>query len=299
MAHLKCLALENEGVRQIVSAEDVAELEEINIFECEMTRAGEYLLKEVRSSATLSSLIGVVCKDNFLAGVKNVICNIDMGNLLHQYALKNKEVSKIEVAHKERRIHVTYSCKNDLWYEFDLRNRGLPARSLYIPKKNMVISGLKEEIGVKNFGGIYIQSNTELCEYLIKVIGAFQSEDTEENKILLKVFLSYVFDNKVLEVAYKQDVNTSNMFKQLLEQTYRSCMGLLKLTDKYSEAMLEAACKKALSYTASPSYKSIKNILVTGSVKKESEPSDSKTTHKAHGIIRVYTELITVSYIKI
>ena len=31
-------------------------------------------------------------------------------------------------------------------------------------------SGLKEEIGVKNFGGIYIQSNTELCEYLIKVI---------------------------------------------------------------------------------------------------------------------------------
>ena len=140
LAHLKCLALENEGVRQIVSAEDVAELEEINIFECEMTRAGEYLLKEVRSSATLSSLIGVVCKDNFLAGVKNVICNIDMGNLLHQYALKNKEVSKIEVAHKERRIHVTYSCKNDLWYEFDLRNRGLAARSLHIPKKNMVIS---------------------------------------------------------------------------------------------------------------------------------------------------------------
>lgn len=220
LAHLKCLALENEGVRQMVSAEDVAELEEINIFECEMTRAGEYLLKEVRSSATLSSLIGVVCKDNFLAGVKNVICNIDMGNLLHQYALKNKEVSKIEVAHKERRIHVTYSCKNDLWYEFDLRNRGLAARSLYIPKKNMVISGLKEEIGVKNFGGIYIQSNTELCEYLIKVIGAFQSEDTEENKILLEVFLSYVFDNKVLEVAYKQDVNTSNMFKQLLEERF-------------------------------------------------------------------------------
>lgn len=85
---------------------------------------------------------------------------------------------------------------------------------------SMVISGLKEEIGVKNFGGIYIQSNTELCEYLIKVIGAFQSEDTEENKILLEVFLSYVFDNKVLEVAYKQDVNTSNMFKQLLEERF-------------------------------------------------------------------------------
>ena len=81
-------------------------------------------------------------------------------------------------------------------------------------------------------------------------------------------------------------VNAILTSKRVEQQTYRSCMGLLKLTDKYSETMLEAACKKALSYTASPSYKSIKNILVTGSVKKESEPSDSKTTHKAHGITR-------------
>ena len=63
-------------------------------------------------------------------------------------------------------------------------------------------------------------------------------------------------------------------------------MALLKLADKYSEAALEAACKKALSYTASPSYKRIKNILVTGSVKQELEISDSKTTHKTHGITR-------------
>ena len=63
-------------------------------------------------------------------------------------------------------------------------------------------------------------------------------------------------------------------------------MGLLKLAEKYSDALLEAACKKALSYTSSPSYKSIKNILVTGSVKAEPESSGSKTTHKAYGITR-------------
>ena len=63
-------------------------------------------------------------------------------------------------------------------------------------------------------------------------------------------------------------------------------MGLLKLAEKYSDTMLEAACKKALSYTASPSYKSIKNILVTSSEKLVSEESDIKTTHKARGITR-------------
>ncbi len=41
-------------------------------------------------------------------------------------------------------------------------------------------------------------------------------------------------------------------------------MGLLKLTDKYSPKRLENACTLALSYTASPSYKNVKDILSTG-----------------------------------
>ena len=52
--------------------------------------------------------------------------------------------------------------------------------------------------------------------------------------------------------------------KRVEQQSYRSCMGLLKLADKYSADRLEAACRKALSFTATPSYKSIKNILDTG-----------------------------------
>lgn len=48
------------------------------------------------------------------------------------------------------------------------------------------------------------------------------------------------------------------------QQGYRSCMGLLKLADKYSAARLEAACKKALSYTPHPSLKSVSTILSTG-----------------------------------
>lgn len=218
LAHLKCLTLENGGVRRVVSAEEVAELDEINIFECEMTKAGEYLLKEVKSNATLSSLISVVCEDNFLKNTKNVICNINIGNILHEYALNNKEVIKIVVAHKQRRIHLTYSSKNELWHEFDLRNKGMMMRTLYIPKNEIPIEGLEEEIGVKTFGGIYIKSDTALWSFLVKVIEKFQSENTEENKILLEVFMSYVFDSRVLEVAYKQDVNTNSMFRKLLDE---------------------------------------------------------------------------------
>lgn len=44
-------------------------------------------------------------------------------------------------------------------------------------------------------------------------------------------------------------------------------MGLMQLADKYSVDRLEVACRKALTFTASPSYKSIKNILDTGNDK--------------------------------
>ena len=72
------------------------------------------------------------------------------------------------------------------------------------------------------------------------------------------------------------------------QQSYRSCMGLLKLADKYSVQRLEAACKKALSYTASPSFKSIKNILAAGQDKLDKEPqvSDTTATQNKHAITR-------------
>lgn len=63
-------------------------------------------------------------------------------------------------------------------------------------------------------------------------------------------------------------------------------MGLLKLADKYSVERLEAACNKALSYTATPSYKSIKNILTTGNDKSQIAPDKPETTHNNHGITR-------------
>ena len=41
-------------------------------------------------------------------------------------------------------------------------------------------------------------------------------------------------------------------------------MGLLRLADKHSPKRLENACTLALSYTASPSYKNVKDILAAG-----------------------------------
>lgn len=53
------------------------------------------------------------------------------------------------------------------------------------------------------------------------------------------------------------------------QQAYRGCMGLLKLADKYSKSKLDRACGKALEYTSAPSYKMVKNILVSSNTPNE------------------------------
>lgn len=46
------------------------------------------------------------------------------------------------------------------------------------------------------------------------------------------------------------------------QQSYKSCMGILKLANKHSAERLEMSCQKALSYTAAPSYKMEKSKKV-------------------------------------
>jgi len=55
--------------------------------------------------------------------------------------------------------------------------------------------------------------------------------------------------------------------RKVEEQSYKTCMALLKLADAYSTERLEAACEKALRYHSCPGFRSIKTILKTGSDK--------------------------------
>ena len=55
------------------------------------------------------------------------------------------------------------------------------------------------------------------------------------------------------------------------EQSYRSCLGILRLGSTFGEERLERACRRALRLQAC-SYKSIQSILKTG-LDREAEPS--------------------------
>ena len=98
--------------------------------------------------------------------------------------------------------------------------------------------------------------------------------------------------NRFIEWAKKIGPNTVITIKSILasyrveQQGYKSCMGILKLADRYSLNRLETACKKALSYTPHPSYKIIKNILTTGQDKLTGEQQGRSSALNEHGFTR-------------
>jgi hypothetical protein len=69
--------------------------------------------------------------------------------------------------------------------------------------------------------------------------------------------------------------------RKVEEQGYKACIALLKLADRFSVLRLEEACKRALYYTTTPSFKSVHTILKTGSDKtasaSELQPSDTSS----------------------
>ena len=50
--------------------------------------------------------------------------------------------------------------------------------------------------------------------------------------------------------------------KPIEQQAYRSCRALMSLADKYSDALLDEACTRALGISRCPSYKTVKTIIV-------------------------------------
>ncbi|MDE5721984.1 MAG: ATP-binding protein [Clostridia bacterium] len=205
LGELKCLILENAGKREFVAASEVHKLDEFNIVECKMAYAIESLFKEIKSEATLESIINVVCiEDNFLKGIKNVICNYDHSNILHRYALSGKAVSSIFVNQTHRRIHLTFSNSADMWEKFNLSYEF--NKYLYIPKKEFFIKGLDDEIGVDSASGIYLRSDSGFCAYIKESIYELKNS-VKDNKYLIDSFLSTLFSSRILEKVYDKDLD--------------------------------------------------------------------------------------------
>lgn len=155
---------------------------------------------------------------------------------------------------------------------------------------------IKEKVNVritKNIIEIF-HNNTRIASHqrLYGRIGQYSTLDAHMPEDHKK-FLEWNAE-RFISWAEKIGPNTVVTIKSILQshkveqQGYKSCMGLLKLVDKYSNSRLEAACKKAVSYSVNPNYKNVKTILETGQdrISEEESKAQEEENTANHGYIR-------------
>jgi hypothetical protein len=93
--------------------------------------------------------------------------------------------------------------------------------------------------------------------------------------------------------AQKMGPNITEVIRSVLtgckveQQGYRTCMGILKMSDKYGAERLEAACARALSYTPNPTYRNLSAILKSGQDKILSpQTTKDNTSSERHSFVR-------------
>ena len=208
LSELKCLFVEKNGDRSNLSITDVQNLEQFDILDYEMINVIESLFKEIPSDITVSNMIQSILGKDINLGNNHIITNFNKYNLLHNQVMQNKQVSKIDVDIPKRKIQLTYTNSNSIWNTYNIRNEFRQYyrsnKQLNIPIEDFVIDGLVSEAGIKSIGGIYLNSNSDLCKYLKKVISIFESDKTKENNILLDIFLEQVFNTNFLEYSIEE-----------------------------------------------------------------------------------------------
>jgi len=96
---------------------------------------------------------------------------------------------------------------------------------------------------------------------------------------------------RIMQWAGKMGTHTQDVVHNILEsrkypeQSYRSCLGILRLAAHYSHPRLENACARAVRYRTF-SFKSIKTILMNGLDKQEEARNETAAISPLHENIR-------------
>lgn len=127
---------------------------------------------------------------------------------------------------------------------------------------------------------IYYQSKRLATHYRSYKRGEFVTDDSHRPPSHAK-YLEWT-PARIKHWGKSMGLNTEALMKEIMatrkhaEQGYRSCLGILRLSKKYTPERLDNACKRALSIGAI-NYRSIKSILEKGLDKEEIiEPEKSK-----------------------
>ncbi len=178
-----------------------------------MIDAAERLLKEARSSISLSGLVNTITNEHTIES-KHLLCDYEPKSLLHMIALKEKQIGKVVLNRDERKIDLSFEGGAEKWIKVPLIEDKAydDYECAFIPINGETVQGLKEEFGVKTRLGIFLNSGHEVTKYLYEKMSMFDYKSSNIDMYTWRLFVSLVVNKQNTYIS--RDINQDSFEKQ-------------------------------------------------------------------------------------
>jgi hypothetical protein len=178
------MMVEDSGGRRLVAGATLAEHERLWTVDSAFVRAGESLLREIPSDASLAAL-GTGLGTEAVALPDGVtLVGYGRSSRLYQSALAQRQVGKIAIRHDQRRVDLAWDVVQDqvLWANVlapQIRAAAasmLRRRSLWVAVGDVPIDGRQGEVAVRSHGELFLFADSGIAEYARNMLPRVQDQ---------------------------------------------------------------------------------------------------------------------------
>lgn len=194
LSKMQCVLIEKNGKREIISINELRELNHFWSIDCASYSSADSLIKEVKSSNTsaLALLETIFGSDDSNTGhIDYLYCNQQSDKIIDKIIRDNFQVDSIKLIPEQRRLDLRWSIiKEKIWEEIiisdDEFSRTNSTSRCFIQLKDFDISQSISQIAINSSDALFILRNSELNNYLVNLIDKLADKSQEDRIALSK-----------------------------------------------------------------------------------------------------------------
>ncbi len=198
LGRIQCVLIEKNAEREIISVNELKDLDHFWSIDCASYSSADSLIKEVKSSNTsalvlLKTIFGK--EDSNTDHIDILLCNQQSDKLIDRIIRDSFQVNSIKLIPEQRRLDLKWSLvKEKIWEEIILTdddfsyNRSNSNRC-FIQLRDFDIDKSISQIAINSSNALFILKNSELNTYLVKLIDEF-ADKSQEDRIALSQTVS-------------------------------------------------------------------------------------------------------------
>lgn len=189
LSRIQCVLIEKNASREIISVNELKDLNHFWSIDCASYSSADSLIKEVKSSNTsalalLKTIFGN--EDSNTDHIDYLLCNQQSDKIIDKIIRDNFQVDSLKLVPEQRRLDLRWSLvKEKIWEEIVITdddhsyNRNYSNRC-FIQLRDFEIDKSISQIAINSSNALFILKNSELNNYLVKLIDKLANKSPED-----------------------------------------------------------------------------------------------------------------------